>query len=139
MDAANVARPAVISAQAASVRAENLVSVNRVRTELPKTEAVTGVKHSEAVRFDLSNEARNQARREALLREAIQRNITVDPQTRTVVFQALDAASGEVLRQFPNEATLKLRAYYRKMAEAEGEQGLAIARYREGERVERNA
>lgn len=139
MDAANVARPAVISAQAASVRAESLVSSNRVvRTDLPKSETVTAATHGEAVRYDLSNEARNQARREAMLREAIQRNITVDPQTRTVVFQAVDSISGEVLRQFPNEATLKLRAYYREMAAAARKDD-PLARYREGGRVERSA
>lgn len=139
MDAANVARPAAISAQAASVRAENLASVNRIKTELPKTETVTNVTASPSVRLDLSNEARNQARREAMLREAIQRNISIDPQTRTVVIQAVNPASGEILRQFPTEATLQLRAYYRQMMEADGADKKVVARYRERPKMKRTA
>lgn len=140
MDAANVARPAVVSAQAATVRAESLVSINRVRTELPLTEAVASVAKSDAVRLDLSNAARDQARREAMLRDAIQRNVTIDPRTRTVVFQAVDPATGQVLRQLPDEASLKLRAQVREVAMRRDRQSdEASPRHREGNGVEREA
>lgn len=138
MDAVNVTRPAVVAAQAATIRAENLVSINRVKTELPKPSSITGVSRDEPVRLDLSNPARDQARREAQLRETVQRNLTIEPQTRTVVFQAVNSG-GEIVRQVPSEAALKLRAYYRAMAKGRDEQGDdAIALYRESERVERN-
>ncbi len=117
MDTASVARPAAVTAQAASVRAENLVSVNRVKTELPKAATVTGVDETSAARFDVSNEARDQAKREQALREAVRRNLTIDPKTRQVVFRAVDSKTGVVVNQIPSEAILKLRAYYRDMAD----------------------
>lgn len=117
MDTASVARPAAVTAQAASVRAENLVSVNRVKTELPKAATVTGVEETSAARFDVSNEARDQAKREQALRDAVKRNLTIDPKTRQVVFRAVDSKTGVVVNQIPSEAILKLRAYYRDMAD----------------------
>lgn len=113
MDIANVARPAAVSAQVASLRAENTVSNNRIRTELPRSATVNGVLASPPSRFEPSNDARDQAKREAALRDTIKRNIVIDPKTREIVFQAVDTKSGEVIRQIPSDAILRLRAYYR--------------------------
>lgn len=113
MDIANVARPAAVSAQVASLRAETTVSNNKIRTELPRSATVNGVLESSSARFEPSNDARDQAKRETALRDTIKRNIVIDPKTREIVYQAVDSKSGNVIRQIPSDAILRLRAYYR--------------------------
>lgn len=44
------------------------------------------------------------------------RKIILDAQSREVIYQVLDAGSGRVVRQIPEEATLRLRAYVRALA-----------------------
>ncbi len=48
------------------------------------------------------------------LREGIARRTTIDVEARAVVYRDTDVGTGELLRQFPNEAILKLRAYVRE-------------------------
>jgi hypothetical protein len=43
-------------------------------------------------------------------------NIVLDPQSREVIFREILKRSGEVIAQTPGETMLKLRAYYREMA-----------------------
>jgi flagellar protein FlaG len=113
METAIVARPAAVSAQAASARAESLVSNNRIRTELPRSATVNGTYGSSSTSFEPSHDAREQSKREAAVRDTIKRNLTVDPKTREIVYQAVDTKSGEIIRQIPSDAILRLRAYYR--------------------------
>ena len=46
-------------------------------------------------------------------------NIVLDPQSREVIFREILKRNGEVVDQTPGEAMLKLRAYYREMANPE--------------------
>lgn len=46
-------------------------------------------------------------------------NIVLDPQSREVIFREILKRNGEVIDQTPGEAMLKLRAYYREMANPE--------------------
>jgi hypothetical protein len=55
METAIVARPAAVSAQAASARAESLVSNNRIRTELPRSATVNGTYGSSSTSFERAN------------------------------------------------------------------------------------
>jgi uncharacterized FlaG/YvyC family protein len=50
-----------------------------------------------------------------MLRDTIDRRLVVDPRTREVVHQTVDRESGTVIRQVPEEALLRLRAYGREM------------------------
>lgn len=45
----------------------------------------------------------------------VSRNVTIDPGTREVVLQAISKQSGEVVRQVPDQALLRIRAYAREM------------------------
>jgi uncharacterized FlaG/YvyC family protein len=45
------------------------------------------------------------------------RKIILDAHSREVIFQVLDASSGRVVRQIPDEAMLRLRAYTRALAQ----------------------
>ena len=58
----------------------------------------------------------------------IRRNITIDPKTREVLFQSIDRRTGEVVRQVPEEALLKLRAYAREMRDADNTDRDAVRR-----------
>ncbi len=69
-----------------------------------------------ATRLTLSAEAQQRAGREALLRDVIDRNLTLDPDLREVVYQAVDTRSGEIVFQVPNESALKMRIYTRTVA-----------------------
>jgi flagellar protein FlaG len=49
-------------------------------------------------------------------RQDIAQNIVLDPQSREVIFREISVRSGEVIDQVPGDATLKLRAYLREIA-----------------------
>jgi uncharacterized FlaG/YvyC family protein len=71
------------------------------------------------VRFAPNDGADFSATLDVALREVVERNIVVDPRTRELVFQTISKETGEVVRQIPDEAMLRLRAYVREMREAE--------------------
>ena len=100
-------------------RADNLVAAGAVRTDLTPEAAAQQVGDPEPIRFEPSHAADQRAALDAALRDMVERNLTVDPKTREVVFQAISKETGEVVRQFPEEAMLRLRAYVREMREAE--------------------
>lgn len=70
-------------------------------------------------------------RRPITVSDVVQRNLTIDPETRTVVYQALNAR-GEVVLQTPDRAILRMRAYVREMQLADADANV-------GSRVERVA
>jgi hypothetical protein len=49
-------------------------------------------------------------------RQDTAQNIVLDPQSREVIFREISVRSGEVIDQVPGDATLKLRAYLREIA-----------------------
>lgn len=91
-----------------------------VRTELAPQAAVIAVAENSQTRFDLTRDAQARQARDLEVRSFIDRNLTVDPKTREIIFQAVDRRTGEVVRQFPNDMALKLRAYYREMSDKSG-------------------
>jgi uncharacterized FlaG/YvyC family protein len=83
-----------------------------VATELDRTQAVREVKDTESVRVDIRDErAAQQLARDKLLNDFIRSRATTDPRSREVVFQKVNTRTGEVVKQFPEEAILKLREY----------------------------
>lgn len=88
-------------------------------SELAPAAAVTAVRQPESVQLDLSPPSHAAAALDASIRGFIEQHLTVDPKTREVVYQAKDARTGEVVRQVPDEAILRLRAYVREMCDAE--------------------
>jgi hypothetical protein len=49
-------------------------------------------------------------------RQDTAQNVVLDPQSREVIFREISRRSGEVIDQIPGDAMLKLRAYYREIA-----------------------
>lgn len=104
---------------ATPARAETLETAGAVSTELPPDRAVQQAGDAQPVRFEASRELASRAALDAAVQGMIKRRLEIDPKTREVVFQAVDRETGEVVRQIPEEAILKIRAYAREMREAD--------------------
>lgn len=105
-----------------------------VRTELPRAQRVTqppsnaagtSVDDRRPGDFAARDErilADRRARVERIadtIRESLQRRIEKDDAAGLLVYRTIDKETGEVVRQFPEEMVLKLRAYAREMARKE--------------------
>lgn len=86
-------------------------------TELPKSKAIEPTERTDSTRRSADGqEAEQRAENLAALDEDGRRSevdIKTHAATGSLVLQALDASTGEVLHQFPNNATLKSRAIAR--------------------------
>ena len=122
METGNITKPVVAAAPVAPVRADLLVAAGAVKTELKPEAAVQQASSAPPVQYAPTEGADFTAALDGAMREAVERNITVDPRTRELVFQTISKETGEVVRQIPDEAVLRLRAYVRDLVEAE-EQG----------------
>lgn len=71
-------------------------------TELPASQTVQPVAAGERARAD-------SGRRTAEMPREVKRETTRDETTESIVFRATDEATGEVIRQIPEEAMLRLR------------------------------
>jgi flagellar protein FlaG len=87
---------------------------HRAETPVP---AGAGAHETEAVRLEISSGAVGRAALDRALQEMIDRRIEIEPKTREIVHQTVHKETGEVLRQVPDEALLRLRAYSREMRE----------------------
>jgi uncharacterized FlaG/YvyC family protein len=116
MDAGSINRIPIPSAANAPQRTDTLAAAGAVKTELRPESAVQQVREVEPVRFEQSNDAASRASLDEALRETISRRIELDPKSREVVFQTV-SETGEVIRQVPAEALLRLRTYLREMRE----------------------
>ena len=119
METGNVSKPVASAAPVAPARADLLIAAGAVKTDLAPEAAVQQVEKSASVQFAPTEGADFSASLDAAMREVVERNITVDPRTRELVFQTVSKETGEVVRQFPEEALLRLRAYVREMRVAE--------------------
>jgi phage-related baseplate assembly protein len=103
----------------APVRISPPVERQTVASELPETQAVAAAPADAPVRFDDEASARNLR---AELNAAIDKKssqVTPDPvskvvqdeTTKELIFRKISPATGEVIRQYPDEAMLRQRAY----------------------------
>ena len=118
MDTGGIAKTSAVAAPTVPPRADVLHATGAVKTELAPDAAVQQAGEVEAVVFD-GGRAAPGAALDAVLSEFIRRNVEIDPRTREVVFQVVDRESGRVIRQTPDEATLRLHAYLRELRAAE--------------------
>ena len=80
-----------------------------VATELDAARTVTATNNSSAAPA-YATPRRSPARQDTA------QNIVLDPQSREVIFREISRRSGEVIDQIPGDAMLKLRAYFREIA-----------------------
>ena len=75
-----------------------------VKTELPARAAVTSADASVAVRYD-SN----------VVSRSMSNQVLIDRDAAAIVYQVVDDRTSEVIKQFPEEAVLRRRAYFRTL------------------------
>ena len=107
MDTGLAIRPTANATQAALVRPEPAPVRQAVATDLAPAQSVTATADSNAPRNDAAR----------LVQDTQVRKIILDAQSREVIYQVLDQSSGRVVRQVPDEALLRLRAYTRAAAD----------------------
>jgi flagellar protein FlaG len=107
MDTGLAIRPTANTAPAAIVRPEPAPVRDAVATDLAPAQSVTAATGADAPRHDSGRAAQ----------DAHVRKVILDAHSREVIFQVLDESSGRVIRQVPDEAMLRLRAYTRAAAD----------------------
>lgn len=134
MDFGSPTKASAVGVFTAAARTDALATRGSIPVDLPPEQTVQSANAGEAVRLDLKarseqaardaatrqqNDADKQARRqrEQSMRDVIERRMVVDPQTRTVVYQKKNRATGETISQLPDETMLKLRLYSRELAD----------------------
>lgn len=110
-------------------RAMSISSISAVTAVRPPAPAATPTQQPEApaslapaVRIDIrkpdaardDSPARSQP--QPFAEEAVDRRHSVDPDTKTMVFQVVDQASGDIVVQIPDATVLKARAYVEAQA-----------------------
>jgi hypothetical protein len=72
-----------------------------VATELPPSQTVTAAEPAPAVRYD-SN----------VVTRSLSNQVVIDREAAAVVYQVVDSRTSQVVKQFPEEAVLRRRAYF---------------------------
>ena len=103
MDTGLTLKPAPSVAQIGDVRPAAVP--NAVATELAPAKTVTAT--SDTAQAPATDDSRK-------------REIVLDPQSREVIYRVVDERSRRVIRQVPEEAMLRLRAYARATLEKQG-------------------
>jgi len=91
---------------------------NAVATVLPASESVSAVdssaranNDSDAVQVSISNAASNAAAANAAA-ASVSNQVVIDRDAAAVVYQVVDNRTSQVVKQFPEEAVLRRRAYF---------------------------
>jgi hypothetical protein len=77
-------------------------------TELPPAQTVTPVAGSSAMRNDPVQAANSG--------DYVTQSVTIDPQTREVIYRMIDSRTRQVIKQVPDETLLRNRAYSQAIA-----------------------
>jgi len=130
MDSGLTIRPTASVAETVYVRPEAPPVRTAVATTLAPSQSVTAAP-------DSARSAGHDPANNAAARPDTTREISLDPQTREVIFRIMDASTGLVREQIPAEAMLRLRTYLREQDRAAERRGPSEAAvdYRRVERV----
>jgi hypothetical protein len=102
MEPVQTISPALGVQQAPAARAAPAPVVQAVPTDLPGAKTVTATNTAGGTRNDPSSNS-NQA--------DYRQSVVIDPATREVIFRVVDVRSRQVVRQIPEQALLRMRAY----------------------------
>lgn len=78
-----------------------------VKTELDPSQSVTAAAASDNLRNDALSGSE----------ASLNRQYVIDPQTREVIFRVMDTRTRQIIRQVPDQALLRMRAYAKVLAE----------------------
>jgi flagellar protein FlaG len=107
MDTGLTTRPTGSVAQTSYVRPDPAPAREAVATQLAAAQSVTAAGNTAA--------PHNEAPRKAFAPQT-SRDVVLDAQSREVIFRVVDVRSGRVVRQVPDEAIMRMRAYNRTLA-----------------------
>jgi hypothetical protein len=115
MDSGLTIRPTTTVAETVHVRPE----IASVRTAVPTTLAasksvVAAPDSSRTAGYDPGRMPAPQPSQPEVTRQVV-----LDPQTREVIYRVIDVRTGQVARQTPDAALLRLRAYIKALAKGE--------------------
>ncbi len=80
-----------------------------VATDLSPAKSVTATETAQPLRNDTSQSS-----------DLYQHTVVLDPATRDLIFRVIDIRSRQVVRQVPDEALLRMRAYAKALAAGKG-------------------
>src|SRR5262249_18340354 len=103
-------RPIAGSAETAYVRLEPAAVRTAVATTLAPSKTVTAA--DDAARTAIHDPARN-----AAASTNVQREFVLDPPSPEGIYRVIDVRTGQVQRQVPDAALMRMRAYTRAMAD----------------------
>src|ERR1043165_2549431 len=110
MDTGLAVRPTSGATQTNIARPDPAPVRQAVATDLAPAQSVTASTNADAARHDAKPAQDN---------DSNVRKIILDAHSREVIFQVVNAQSGRVVRQIPDEAMLRLRAYTRALAQGQ--------------------
>ena len=84
-----------------------------VATDLSPAKSVTAAETALA--------ARNEPYSPSVSSDLFQRSVILDPTTQDMIFRVVDVRTRQVVRQMPDEALLRMRAYARALADGKSE------------------
>jgi hypothetical protein len=118
MESGLAIRPTATIAETVLVRPEPAPVRNAVATTLAASRSVTAT--ADSTRPTGHDPARNTQQQQQRQPQAqMTRELVIDPQTREVILKVVNARTGQVDHQVPDEALLRMRAYHRTLANGE--------------------
>jgi uncharacterized FlaG/YvyC family protein len=119
MEIGTVSRLSSSAGTQPAVRQDAPSQAGSVKSDLPATQAVqqAAALSAQPVTYNLRDDARATATRIAALQSVIENRNVYDVGSRQIVFRAVNTTTGEVVRQFPDDVALKLRAFVRDISE----------------------
>lgn len=113
--------PSTAAPPQVSSRADVAPNIQAVRTQLSAAKSVSASNNTQNIRSDtqdIKSEVKsNNTQSQALGSPNLERALSFDKRTNEVIFQVLNQNTGEVVRQFPEESVLRMRALYREAEE----------------------
>jgi hypothetical protein len=94
-------KPVGAPAATTFVQSSGVAANNAVPTELPASQSVTAVAVSTGTRNDPQTAS-----------DSVSRQAFIDQAAASIVYQVVDSRTNQVVRQFPDEAVLRRRAYF---------------------------
>jgi uncharacterized FlaG/YvyC family protein len=82
-----------------------------VKTELPPSSTVTAADAGVAVRYDSNVVSRSMSNQVS----STSNQVMIDREAASIVYQVVDTRTSQVVKQFPEEAVLRRRAYFRTL------------------------
>ena len=113
MEAGIIVKPPTATVASDYAQPAMSAGIKAAPTILPAAKIVTAMTAPDSPRNDLPRP------------DPTKNQVLIDPQTRDVLFQLIDVSSRRVIRQLPDEALVRMRAYIRTLDNAKQDRSQA--------------